>query len=145
MPPPVLRASWDLDGTYLWLGPNGAASWADRQWDSMFGGDATIVRVREHEPLGTIGGTFGASKWTVRGGGRLWLDALAGTRMLGHMFGVSAGPILELSDVAHPRVGGSVGVWGFAGVAPFIRAGYVDSSGGFAEIGVHIALPVIRR
>jgi hypothetical protein len=150
-PAPVLRPSWDLDGTYLWLGPTGAASWAgahgmtDAGWDSTFGADATIVRVREHELLGAIGGSLGASRWTVRGGGRIWVDALAGTPLLGHMIGASAGPLVELSDTAHPRFGGSIGVWGFLGVTPFARVGVVDSLGTFAEIGVHIALPVIRR
>lgn len=144
-PPPKLRPSWDLDGTYLWLGPTGAASWVDSQWDSTFGGDAALVRVREHAPLAAIGGSFGASKWTVRGGGRVWLDAIAGTPVLGHIIGASAGPIIELSDVVHPRYGGSVGVWGFVGITPYARVGYVDSLGSFAEIGVHIALPVIRR
>jgi hypothetical protein len=143
--PPKLRASWDLDGTYLWIGPTGAASWIDSQWDSTFGGDASIVRVREHAPLAAIGGSFGASKWTVRGGGRLWLDAVAGTALFGHIVGASAGPIVEISDMEHPRFGGSVGLWGFVGVTPFARVGYVDSLGTFAEIGVHVALPVIRR
>jgi hypothetical protein len=141
VPPPV----WDLDGMYLWLGPTGAASRIDGQWDSTFGGTAAVLRVREREPLAAIGGSLGASRWTERGGGRIWLDALAGTELDGHMFGVSAGPIVELSDLAHPRVGGSVGVWGFAGITPFARVGVVDGLGGFAEIGVHLMLPVFRR
>ena len=103
------------------------------------------MRVREHEPVGAIGGTFGASKWTVRSGGKLWLDALVGTEVLGHMVGVSAGPLVELSEVAHPRLGGSIGLWAFVGVTPFFRVGTTSISGTFAEIGVHIALPVIRR
>jgi hypothetical protein len=152
--PPRFRSSWDLDGTYLWLGPIGAASWSaakptsgvtDSRWDSTFGGDAAIVRVREREALGAIGGQLGASKWTVRGGGRLWLDAVVGTPVFGRMVGVSAGPIMELSDVAHPKFGGSIGLWGFVGVTPFFRVGVVEDIGTFAEIGVHIALPVIRR
>jgi len=58
---------------------------------------------------------------------------------------VSAGPLVELSDLAHPRIGGSIGLWGFVGVTPFARVGLVNDLGGFAEIGVHIALPVLRR
>ena len=145
MPASPLPPSWDLDGTYLWLGPVGAASYVASQWDSTVGADATLVRVREHAPLGAIGATFGASRWTARGGGRLWLDAVAGTEIAGHMVGVTAGPILELSDLAHPRAGGSVGVWGFFGIAPFARVGVVQGLGGFAEVGLHITLPVIRR
>lgn len=143
-PPPILRPSWDLDGTYLWLGPTGAASYLDG-WDSTFGADAALVRVREQEPIGTIGASLGASRWTQHGGGRIWLDTLVGTRVLDHMVGVSVGPILEVSDMTRPRVGGSVGLWGFVGVTPFARVGVVDSLGGFAEIGIHVALPVIRR
>ena len=144
-PTPVFRNSADLDGTYVWLGPSGAASWVDSQWDSTFGIDASVIRVREHEPLAELGGTVGASRWTVRGGGRIWAEALVGTSILDHPVGLSVGPIVELSDVAHPRVGGAVGLWGFAGITPFARVGIVESLGTFAEIGVHVALPVFRR
>ena len=135
----------DLDGLYLWIGPTGAASRVDSQWDSTFGGDVAIVRVREHEALGTIGGSFGGSLWTVRGGGRLWLDGLVGTRIAGHMVGLSAGPIIEFAELAHPRAGVSIGAWGFAGVTPFVRVGAVQELGMFGEIGIHLALPAIRR
>lgn len=144
-PLPVFRYSADLDGTYVWLGPSGAASWIDSQWDSTFGIDGSVIRVREHELLAEIGGTVGASRWTVRGGGRIWADALLGTSVFGHPVGLSVGPILELSDFAHPRVGGSAGLWGFMGVTPFARIGVVETLGTFAEIGVHVALPVFRR
>ena len=137
------RPSWDLDGVYVWLGPTGAASRIAAEWDSTIGADLSLVRVRERELLGAIGVTIGASRWTVRDGGRIWLDGLAGTR-LGRMVGISAGPILELSELAHPRLGGSVGLWAFLGVTPFVRAGTVSDLGGFVEIGVHIALPVMR-
>lgn len=143
---PVAEAqpSWDLDGLYLWLGPAGAASRVEGEWDSTIGGDITVIRVREREWLGAVGATLGASRWTVRGGGRLWLDGLVGTR-IGRMVGVSAGPLLELSELAHPRLGGSVGLWAFLGVTPFVRTGMVSDLGGFVEIGVHIALPVLRN
>ncbi len=136
---------WDLDGLYLWLGPTGAASHVDATWDSTFGGDLAVVRIREREALSAIGATVGASLWTARGGGRLWVDALAGTRLGGRIYGVTAGPIVELAELSHPRLGGSLGVWGFFGITPFARVGFVDELGGFAEVGVHIALPVLRR
>ena len=145
VPAAPLPPSWDLDGTYLWLGPTGAASRIASKWDSTVGGDATVLRVREREPLAAIGGTLGGSRWTERGGGRIWLDALVGTELGGHMAGASFGPIVELADTAHPRAGGSVGLWAFAGITPFARVGYVETLGGFVEIGVHLALPVIRR
>jgi hypothetical protein len=147
-PPSVGRGSfgpsWDLDGVYVWLGPTGAASHVDGDWDTTFGGHLAIVRVREREAIGAVGGVVGATLWTARGGGRIWADALLGTRVW-RMFGVSAGPLLELSDTTHPRLGGSVGLWGFVGVAPYVRVGTVERLGAFAEIGVHIALPVLRR
>lgn len=144
VPPANFRPSWDLDGTYLWIGPLAAASYAEDDWDSTVGGQLAILHVRERRGLGAIGASFGASTWTSRGGGRLWLDAIAGTR-LGKMMGVSLGPILELSHERHPHVGASVGVWAFLGVTPYARVGFVDELGGFAEVGLHIALPAIRR
>ena len=150
-PPPVtvptahFTPSWDLDGTYLWLGPLGAASHVDAQWDSTFGADLAIVVVRERAPIGLVGIDLGASRWTERGGGRVWVDGLLGTHLLDRMMGISLGPIAELSDLAHPRLGASFGVWGFAGITPFARLGAVAELGMFAEIGIHIALPVLRR
>jgi hypothetical protein len=149
-PQRVLPPSWDLDGLYLWVGPSGAASWGKGpeqmtgQWDSTIGADATVIAVRERESLAAFGGSFGASKWTERGGGRLWLDGLVGTRLGGTMVGASLGPILELSDIAHPHAGASVGIWAFFGVTPFARVGVVDGLGTFAEVGLHLALPVLR-
>ena len=143
--PATFKMTSDLDGLYLWIGPVGAASHVDAQWDSTFGGDVSIVRIREHQLLGTVGGSAGASLWTARGGGRIWVDALAGTQIAGHMAGISAGPILEIAEGHHARMGGSIGVWAFAGVTPFVRIGELQQLGMFAEIGVHIALPAIRR
>jgi hypothetical protein len=75
----------------------------------------------------------------------VWVDGLFGTYLSGHLTGVSLGPIIELSDVAHARPGGSFGVWAFAGITPFARVGSVANLGMFAEVGIHIALPVLRR
>jgi len=144
VPRASLPPSWDLDGTYLWLGPIGAASFLDK-WDSTFGGEAAVVVIRERAVLGLAGVDLGASRWTVRGGGRIWIDGIFGTRLLGRMVGASVGPILELSDVVHPKLGASIGVWGFVGVTPFARVGTVTDLGMFAELGIHIALPVLRR
>jgi hypothetical protein len=145
VPPGQFAPSWDLDGIYLWLGPLGAASHIDARWDSTFGAEAALVVVRERAPLALGGVDLGASRWTARGGGRVWVDGVAGTHLLGHMMGLSLGPIVELSDVAHPRPGASIGAWAFAGVAPYARVGAVADLGMFVEIGVHIALPVLRR
>jgi len=143
--PSRLPPSEDLDGLYIWLGPVGAAGRLDAAWDSAFGADLSIVRVRERARLGAIGVTAGASLWTERDGGRIWLDGIVGTRIGGRMYGASLGPLLELAELAHPRVGGSVGLWAFFGVTPYARAGVVEDLGGFVELGLHLALPVFRR
>jgi hypothetical protein len=145
VPPASLPPTWDLDGTYLWLGPLGAASHIAGQWDSTFGAEAALVVVRERRALAAWGVDLGASRWTERGGGRVWGDGLVGTHLLGHMIGASLGPIVELSDLSHPRVGGSIGLWGFAGITPFARLGEVAGLGMFVEVGIHIALPALRR
>jgi hypothetical protein len=142
--PSPLRPTHDLDGIYTWLGPVGAASHLDASWDSTFGADLSIVRVREGRPLGAIGATAGGSLWTERRGYRLWLDGLVGTRLGGRMYGVSLGPLVELPELIHPRLGGSIGLWAFFGVTPFVRVGVVDRLGAFAEVGLHLSLPVLR-
>src|SRR5512139_34736 len=135
--PARFRASWDLDGFYIYLGPIGAASAVDRDWDSTFGGDLAFVRVREREPIAAVGLDVGASLWTERGGGRVWTDAIVGTRLGSRIYGFSAGPLVELAELAHPRIGGSVGVWAFFGITPFARVGAVDELGMFVDVGVH--------
>lgn len=143
--PDGFAPSWNLDGLYLWVGPSGAGSHVDGAWDSTFGADAAVMRIRERDVIGAVGGSFGASKWTVRDGGRIWVEALVGTRVLGRMIGVSAGPLVELSELAHPNVGAAFGLWAFLGITPFARVGTVQDLGVFGEVGVHIALPVLRR
>lgn len=145
VPRASFRPSWDLDGTYLWLGPLGAASYAAPGWDSAFGAEAAVVVVREREAIALWGVNLGASRATARDGGRVWVDGLVGTRLWGRMMGASLGPIAELSELAHPRIGASIGAWVFAGITPFARVGAISELGIFAELGIHIALPVLRR
>jgi hypothetical protein len=145
VPPATFRPSWDLDGVYLWLGPVGAASHVAAKWDSTFGAEATLGAVHEASALGLLGASLGASRWSERGGGRIWLDGLAGTRVWGRMMGASLGPIVELSDLERPKLGASIGLWGYVGIAPFVRLGGVSDLGMFVELGVHIALPVLHR
>ena len=143
--PDELRPTWDLDGLYLWLGPIAAASHVDADWDSTFGGDLAIVRVRERSLVSAVGVDAGASLWTARGGGRIWLDAVIGTRIGNRIYGITAGPLVEFGDTQHPRYGGSVGTWAFFGITPFVRVGTVQELGAFVDVGVHIALPVFRH
>jgi hypothetical protein len=145
-PAPVLRPTWDLDGLYLWLGPIGAVGHEGGVWDSTFGGDLALVRVRERETLGAVGLTVGASKWTTHDGGRIWVDGLVGTEPVGHvMLGLSAGALLELDQVSGARFGATVGLWAYDAIAPYVRVGWIDDLHGFVEFGLHIPLPVYRH
>ena len=104
-----------------------------------------MVRVREHAWLGALGVSIGGARWTERDGGRLWLDGIAGTRRsLPSMIGVSIGPMIEVGDLHHPRIGVSGSIWLFAGVVPYLRMGVVDAAGGFLEAGLQLSLPALR-
>jgi hypothetical protein len=142
--PSSLPPSWDLDGLYVWLGPVGAAGRLDGAWDSAFGADLAVVRVREAAPLGAVGVAAGAARWAERGGGRIWLDGLVGTRLGGRMYGATLGPVIELAELAHTRVGGAVGIWAFFGPTPYARVGVIADGAAFVEVGIHLALPVLR-
>lgn len=134
----------DLDGLYLWLGPTGSVTRIDDDTDSAIGVAAAIVRIRERAAFGAVGVSAGATLWAARDGGRIWVDGLAGTRF-GRMLGVSAGPLVDLGDLHHPRIGGSLGVWAFLGVTPYARVGVVENLGMFGEVGLHLAFPIFRR
>jgi hypothetical protein len=110
----------------------------------VVGGELSIVRVHEREALSVIGGRLIAGRWTAAVGGRIGLEAVAATD-LGAIVGVAAGPLVDLGDLHHPRIGGSVAIWCYAGVVPYVRVGVIDSSGGFIEAGLEIPLPVWRH
>jgi hypothetical protein len=141
--PGGLPPSWDLDGFYVWLGPVAAIGRIDNQWDTSFGAHLALVRVRERERLGALGIAAQGAVWSERGGGRIAVDAVVGTR-IGRMIGASLGGVLELHDERHPRWGGTVGVWTFVGVTPFVRAGIVQDLGAFGEVGLAVAFPAWR-
>ena len=139
------RSTADLDGVQLWIGPSGAASHTERGWDSLWGGSVAVLRVREARALAVTGVWLGAAHYASGDRGRIWLDGVVGTRRLGGwLLGVSAGPSLDLADDHHPRPGGSIAVWGFAGVVPMVRVGAVAEAGVVVELGVSLALPALR-
>lgn len=145
LPPTTFRSSADLDGLYLWVGPGGAATRVEGTWDSAWGGSVQVVRVRERAWLGALGGSFGAAHYAARDGGRLWFEGMVGTRRLvGKMVGMSAGPTLELGERRHARTGAQATIWCFVGVVPFVRAGVLDASGAFVEVGLSLSLPALR-
>jgi len=144
-PPTRLRAAADLDGLHLWVGPIGAATHVSDAWDSAWGGSVALVRIRERAWIGALGGWLGAAHYGASDGGRLWLDGVVGTRRLvGQMIGVGLGPVLEVGDLQHPRLGAQASIWCFAGVVPYARLGVLEQSGPFAELGISVSLPTLR-
>jgi hypothetical protein len=139
-----IRSVDDLDGTYLWVGPTGAATHVDGRWDSLWGGGVQVLRVREHKRLTVYGVWLGGAHYATGDGGRLWIDGVIGTRAIA-ILGLSLGPVVELGAQHHPRLGAAVTVWGFTGVTPTIRIGALQQAGAFVELGVSLSLPAIRR
>ena len=143
--PAPLRAASDLDGLYLWVGPTGAATRIEGGWDSIFGGGVQVLRVREGAWLGAVGAWIGGGHYAERDGGRVWVEGVVGTRrLLGQMIGVSVGPVVELGDLRHPRVGVQGSIWCFAGVVPYAKAGVLEASGSYVELGLSLSLPALR-
>jgi hypothetical protein len=144
-PAPALRYTGDLDGAYLYLGPVGGAMQVDSAWNATLGAHVTWLRVRERRPLAAIGASVGAARYSQRDGGVVRAELVAGTRRLaGLLVGASAGPVVELAALHHPRLGATGSAWLFSGVAPFVRVGTISGTGSFVEIGVAIAFPCWR-
>lgn len=139
------RLAGDLDGSYLALGPLAGLIYGDPDWNRGFGGELTLVRVRERAPIGAAGIALGGLRYSEGEGGRVWLDIYAGTRRIaGAMTGLGAGITAEISPIAHARWGGHASLWVFAGVIPFVRIGVVQKSGLYVDFGVKVALPALR-
>lgn len=144
-PAPPARPVADLDGIQLWIGPTGAARATAAGWESTWGGGVQLLRIREHRALAAVGGWLGAAHDASTDGGRLWLDAVVGTRRLGGwMVGLAAGPTVALAGDHHPRVGGAIAAWAFLGITPVVRVGVLDEGGAFVELGASLSLPAIR-
>jgi hypothetical protein len=140
--PPVAMLQADLDGWYLHLGPAVAAVRREGAWDSAIGGTLSVTRVREHDLVSIVGGRAYAARWSL-GGGRVAAEALAAFGSW--KIGVTGGPLIDLADLHHPRIGASAAIWCFAGVVPYLRVGVIEASGGFVEAGLEIPLPVWRH
>jgi hypothetical protein len=134
----------DLDGLYLHVGPQAGAVWRTGAWDSVVGGEVSLLRLREDEPLALVGGRAIGGRWATAHGGRVGLEGVVGIRPLGVLVGVAAGPLIDLGDLHHPRAGASAAIWCYAGVVPYLRVGVIEASGGFVEAGVELPLPVWR-
>ncbi|HWN67773.1 MAG TPA: hypothetical protein VNM90_09030 [Haliangium sp.] len=132
-----------LDGTYLALGPIAAFVRQDGKWDGGFGGEISVVRVREREPLAALGLSVGALLLAEDDRGRLWGEILVGSRLAGIHVGLGAGGGVEV-DAVQGRGAGHATVWIFTGVVPYARVGVVEEVGAFAEIGLKIGLPAVE-
>ena len=151
-----LRDLADLDGTYLWLGPIVAATVAQAhadargagdgpRWDSAAGAEIAVTRIREQAALGCLGVLVGGERLATGAQGRVWGGISIGSRgPLGLMAGIEASALLSLAPDHSPRPGASLGLWLFAGVTPYVRAGVIEREGTFAELGVRILLPAKR-
>lgn len=143
-PSSTLRYVADLDGRYLWLAASGAATHAAAGWDSLFGLEASYLRVREHAPLGVLGAGLGGARIS-RGGWRIGLDLAAGTRVADRVtLGLAVGPILEIPADRHALVGASAVAWGFVGITPYVRVGVLSDGTTFVDIGAQLGLPIAR-
>ena len=141
-----LRATNDLDGNYVGIGLIINAVRMEGGWDGGFGGEISLTRVRENQPLSALGIAAGAMHFAKRdNNGRLWADlSLANRTLMGFTWGLSGGLSVEIDDLAPPRWGGHGTLWIFAGVIPYVRIGAVENTGIFMDFGVRVALPAFR-
>lgn len=129
----------------LWLGPTVAWQWRDGDGDSLVGAEIAITKVEEGCTLAVWGATVGAARFAEREAGRVWALAGIGTRRpLGVMIGASAGPVVELAELARPEVGGALGVWVAVGIVPYARIALLADGTASVELGLELALPVRR-
>src|SRR5690349_1910630 len=80
-PTTALRYTADLDGGYVWLGATGAATHDDGAWDSIFGMETAVIRVREQATVGVAGIGLAGARIASAQRWRVSLDAIAGTRV----------------------------------------------------------------
>lgn len=114
-------------------------------WDSGFGGELAIGSIVERGALAAWAAAVDVLAYSERSGGRAGLEGAVGTRWpTGLLVGLAGGPVVELDDVRKPRLGVQASIWVFAGVIPYVRAGSVEKTGVFVDIGLRIPLPVWR-
>jgi hypothetical protein len=140
-----LAATANLDGLYLAAGPLGGGAVSQDGWTGTFGGEVILVRVRERRPLAALGLVAGAVRYADVERGRLSVDLLAGTRRpFGVALGIQAGGLVEVDEIRRPRPGVQGTLWLYAGILPYVRAGTIQETGAFFELGLRIPLPAFR-
>ena len=128
----------------MWLGITGAATRDEAGWDSVFGLEAAVLRVRERSRLAVLGVGLGGARLAETERWRLALDALVGTRIGRAVVGLAVGPTLDLDRRAHPELGATVMAWAFVGVTPYARVGVLGDGTRFVDLGVQLSLPIAR-
>lgn len=127
------------------VGPAFAAARVEGKWTSAAGGELSLLHVTERALPAALGISIGALGYVEREGGRVWLEAEAALRdPLPFGLGFSVGATAEVDVVEPARWGGQTTVWAFAGVIPYVRAGWVEVSGAFLEAGLLVKVPVLR-
>jgi hypothetical protein len=132
-----------LDGTYVTVGPVGAAAHVEGEWVSAVGLELSIVNVIEQRLPAAIGGTFGGVSYAGRPGGRFWLEgevALGGPLPAGIALGIAT----EVDRVRPYRPGAQATIWFLVGFVPYVRAGVLRETGAFFEAGVMLKIPARR-
>jgi hypothetical protein len=133
----------DRDGWYVTIGPLGAATLVGGDWVSAVGGELSVVRLRQDHVPALLGLDLGGASYGGKPGGRLWLEAEAAlTHPLPFTIGFGLGAAVEVDRVVPPRPGVQGTLWIFAGVIPYVRAGYIETTGAYAELGVLFKVPV---
>lgn len=126
------------------LGPLATVSYTEDVWQGAFGGQLLAVLVRERARLSSLGLLLGGARYTALDGGRLWADALVGSRVAGVHVGLTLGATARADGITPPRLGAQATLWLFAGVVPYLRAGAIERDGAFVELGLQLMLPVFR-
>jgi hypothetical protein len=136
-------AAEPLDGTYLTIGPVGAAARVGAAWVSAVGLELSVVNVSERRLPVALGGTVGGVSYAGRAGGRFWIEgelALGGPLPLG----LGVGPAVEVDRVRPFRPGGQATIWIFVGIVPYARVGALRDTGLFFEAGAMLKIPARR-
>ncbi len=134
-----------VDGFVVALGPLGAAARRRDEWDGAFGGELSLVRIRERSRLVAVGVAVGGARFAARDEGWLWVEGLAATNGPWRIpVGLSFGGSLTVDEDALARPGLQAGLWAFVGVVPYVRTGWVSDLGLVMDIGVKIALPTLQ-
>jgi hypothetical protein len=138
-----LRSPQDLDGWYATLGPLGAATRVGDGWVSAIGGELSVARLREDAVPALLGLAAGGLSYGSRPGGRLWLEAeVALERPLPFALGLGLGATAEIDRNRPPRFGVQATLWAFALAIPYLRAGVMEITGAYIELGLMFKVPL---